>query len=268
MRFSPAYGLSDMSSSNEQGRGERTPEVSFMRTTMKSVIKALSGMTQASRPASQNGSTAGERTNAETRPYFAEDVLRDDAVIEESTTGLQEILLSSGVGNVETPLSKDLVGEGTSPLREIRFMYGGGVDTFSSMEGRLPEVRSFSAGFAPPNPELRSVPARRSLSGVFGASEIRLKADGYDPSWNRETLRSSPAGQGRPFDPPYPSSPQTPGGDARVGARAGNSRLGPGFIGGGLLDCPVGLFRLSYFFNGPVCEFACGYEGLGATYEG
>ena len=178
-----------MASSNEQGRGERTP--TSMRTTIKSVIKALSGTTQASRPVSQNDSTAGERTNAETRSYFAEDVLRNDAVTEESSTGLQEILLSSGAGKAETPLSKNLVGERASPSREIRFLSGGGVDTFYSMEGPLPEVRSFSAGFVPPNPEMRSVPARRSLSGVFGAPEIRLKADISDPSWNRETLRRS-----------------------------------------------------------------------------
>jgi hypothetical protein len=182
--------------------------------------------------------------------HFAEEVLRNDAVHEEPTTVSREIPSPSGAGIVKPPLSKDLVGGRTLPFREIRSMYGGDVDTISSVGGRLPNVRSLSSGFVPPNSELLSVPARRSLSGVFGASEIRLNVDGFDPSWNQETLRSFSAGQSQPFDPPYHSSPQTSVGVARVGDHGGNPRFVPGFVDVGLSDCHT--FSMSQHANLPV----------------
>jgi hypothetical protein len=162
-----------MSSSSGKGRGELTPDVSFMQSTVKSIVKALSGRTQAPRPEASSGPPAGERNATENWAHFAEEVLRLEDAMEESTTGPPEILLPSGTGFVETSLSKGLVGEGTSRLRE---------------------VRSFSPGLVPPDPELLSVPARRSLSEVFGASGIRLTSDGFDPPWNREILRPASAG--------------------------------------------------------------------------
>ena len=103
-------------------RGERTPEVSFVQSTVKSIVKALSGRTQASRPEDPvRSSFSGERNAVENWAHFAEEVLRSDAAIEESPTGLHEVLLPSGTGIVKTPLSKDLVGEGIGQLREMRF---------------------------------------------------------------------------------------------------------------------------------------------------
>ena len=146
----------------------------------------------------QDVSPAEERNDMEKWSLFAEEALRNDAVIEESSTDSREIPSSSGAGNVETPLSKVLVGERTSPFRGIRSVYGG--------DG-LPDMHSPTSGFIPPNSELLLVPARRSLSGVFGGSEGHPKADVFDPSWNRDTLRSFSAGPSQPLDPHYPSSP-------------------------------------------------------------
>ena len=85
-------------------RGERTPEVSFVQSTVKSIVKALSGRTQASRPGDPVGSSSsGERNAVENWAHFAEEVLRSDAAIEESPTGLQENLLPSGTGIVKSP---------------------------------------------------------------------------------------------------------------------------------------------------------------------
>jgi hypothetical protein len=168
-----------------------------------------------SKPGDQDVSPAEERSDTEKWSLFAEEALRNDAVIEESTTSFREIPSPSGAGNVETPLSTDLVGERTSPFREIRPVYGG--------DG-LPEVRSSSSGFIPPNSELLLVPARRSLSGVFGGSEEHSKADGFDPSWNRDTFRSFSVGPSQPLDPHYHSSPHTSVGVARVGTHGGNPR--------------------------------------------
>ena len=83
--------------------GERTPEVSFMQSTVKSVIKALSGRTLAPRLEDPVGPPSGERDAVENWAHFAEEVLRSDAAIEESPTGLQEILLPSGTGIVKSP---------------------------------------------------------------------------------------------------------------------------------------------------------------------
>ena len=141
------------------------------------------------RPEDPGGPPAGERNVAENWAHFAEEVLRQEDAKEGSATGPPEILLPSGTGFVETPLSKDLVGEGTSRLRGMR---------------------SFSPGLVPLNPELLSVPARRSLSGVFGAPEIRLTSDGFDPPWNREMLRSASAGQRQPSDLSYPLTTRMP----------------------------------------------------------
>ncbi len=155
--------------------GERTPEVSFMQFTVKSVIKALSGRTLAPRLEDPVGPPSGERNAVENWAHFAEEVLRSDAAIEESPMGLQEILLPSGTGIVKSPpFSKDLVGERI---------------------GQLQEMHSFSSGFVPPNSELLSVPVRRSLSGVFGAPGVRLSS---------ETLRSFSAGPILSSDLPFP----------------------------------------------------------------
>ena len=93
-----------MSSSSGQGRGERTPEVSFVQSTVKSIVKALSGRTQAPRPEDPGGPPAGERNVAENWAHFAEEVLRQEDAKEGSATGPPEILLPSGTGIVQTPL--------------------------------------------------------------------------------------------------------------------------------------------------------------------
>jgi hypothetical protein len=141
-------------------RGERTPEVSFVQSTVKSIVKALSGRTQASRSEDPVGSSSsGERNAAENWAHFAEGVLRSDATIEESPTGLHEFLLPSGTGIVKTLLSEDLVGEGIGQLHEMRFS------------------SDIGPGFVLPKPEPLSVPARRSLSGVFGGPGVRLSSE-------------------------------------------------------------------------------------------
>ena len=103
--------------------GERTPEVSFMQSTVKSVIKALSGRTLAPRLEDPVGPPSGEHNAVENWAHFADEVLRSDAAIEESPTGLQEILLPSGTGIVKSPLFKDLVGERIGQLQLIIFVW-------------------------------------------------------------------------------------------------------------------------------------------------
>ena len=198
-------------------RGERTPEVSFVQSTVKSIVKALSGRTQASSSEDPVGSSSsGERNAAENWAHFAEGVLRSDATIEESPTGLHEFLLPSGTGIVKTLLSEDLVGEGIGQLHEMRFS------------------SDIGPGFVLPKPEPFSVPARRSLSGVFGAPGIPLSS---------EKLRSSSTGPSQSLDLPFSSSPPIPGGDKRIVTHGWNSR----FVNGGLPDCPA--LSVSQFAN-------------------